>query len=93
MLAAWALGAARTVKGDPPLRCWVSRSRFSPSLAARMLVHVEENASLGLDAVIDLHDGGTGSTFGYNRVATADALGPFLTEARRRGYTFFTVPT
>ena len=72
---------------------WTLAAGDGPALAARMLVHVEENASLGLDAVIDLHDGGTGSTFGYNRVATADALGPFLTEARRRGYTFFTVPT
>jgi len=71
---------------------WTLAPGDGPALAARMLQHVEEMASLGLDAVLDLHDGGTGSGFGYTRMATADALDPFLAEIVRRGYGMFVVP-
>ncbi len=72
---------------------WTLSPGDGPALAARMLQHVEEMGSLGLDSVLDLHDGGTGSGFGYARLATADALDPFLAEVKRRGYGIFVVPT
>lgn len=71
---------------------WTALPTDGPDLAARMLDHVERNAELGFDAVLDLHDSGTGSQWGYARPATAIAVKLFLTEALRRGWTTFTVP-
>jgi peptidoglycan/xylan/chitin deacetylase (PgdA/CDA1 family) len=70
---------------------WALRAEEAPALAARMAAHVEECARTGLDAVLDLHDSGTGSSFGYERPATVAAVRMFLDGARRRGWTSFTV--
>lgn len=72
---------------------WTALPSDGPDLAARMIDHVERNAELGFDAVLDLHDSGTGSQWGYARPATAQAVRLFLDEAARRGWTTFTVPT
>lgn len=64
-----------------------------PGLADAMLRHVAEMGARGLDAVLDLHDSGTGSGRGFARHATASAVATFCAEARRRGWDFFTVPT
>jgi chitin deacetylase len=69
---------------------WTLGEHDGPALAARMLEHVHDNAALGLDAVLCLHDGGTGSRSGYRRPATVDAVARFLAEARGRGYEPFT---
>jgi peptidoglycan/xylan/chitin deacetylase (PgdA/CDA1 family) len=71
---------------------WAARAEDGPDIARRMLAHVDENAELGLDAVICLHDGGTGSAHGYERRATLDAVRDFVHAARRRGGEPFTVP-
>ncbi len=71
---------------------WTLAAEAGPDLAARMLAHVERAAALGLDAVLDLHDSGTGSSWGYDRPATAAALERFLPEIARRGIETFTVP-
>ncbi len=60
-------------------------------LADAMLAHVEQTAAAGLDAVLDLHDSGTGSGRGYIRRATARAVARFLDEAGRRGWASFTL--
>jgi chitin deacetylase len=70
---------------------WTLRPDAGPVLAERMLEHVVGQAALGLDAVIDLHDGGTGSDWGYARPATVEGVRRFCLEARRRGWEFFTV--
>lgn len=72
---------------------WTALPTDGPELAAKMLDHVERNAELGFDAVLDLHDSGTGSQWGYARPATASAVRLFLAEALRRGWTTFTVPS
>jgi chitin deacetylase len=72
---------------------WTALPTDGPDLAARMIDHVERNAELGFDAVLDLHDSGTGSQWGYARPATATAVRLFLTEALRRGWSTFTVPS
>lgn len=64
-----------------------------PDLCDAMLAHVEAMSRRGLDAVLDLHDSGTGSGRGYVRRATAKAIASFVPEALRRGWTFFTTPT
>jgi peptidoglycan/xylan/chitin deacetylase (PgdA/CDA1 family) len=71
---------------------WTLAPDAGPALAERMLAHVERQAALELAAVIDLHDGGTGSDWGYERAATADGVRRFVEEALRRGWDFFTVP-
>lgn len=63
-----------------------------PGLADAMLAHVEAMGARGLDAVLDLHDSGTGSGRGYVRRATAGAVRRFLAEAAKRGWELFTVP-
>jgi peptidoglycan/xylan/chitin deacetylase (PgdA/CDA1 family) len=60
-------------------------------LAAAMLAHVEQTAAAGLDAVLDLHDSGTGSGRGYIRRSTARAVAHFVDEAVRRGWDSFTL--
>jgi peptidoglycan/xylan/chitin deacetylase (PgdA/CDA1 family) len=71
---------------------WAAKADEGADMASRMLAHVDENATLGLDAVICLHDGGTGSAHGYDRRATLDAVRDFVHAARRRGGEPFTVP-
>ena len=71
---------------------WAAGDGGGAAMAERMLAHVASQAALGLDAVMDLHDGGTGSSWGYARPATVDAVQRFCAEARRLGITPFTVP-
>lgn len=71
---------------------WTALPTDGPVLCARMLDHVERVGELGLDAVLDLHDSGTGSRWGYARPATVAAVRQFVEEARRRGWGTFTVP-
>jgi peptidoglycan-N-acetylglucosamine deacetylase len=71
---------------------WTLGPADAGPLAQRMAAHVEACADAGLDAVLDLHDSGTGSSFGYDRIATVLAVRELLAEARARGWTTFTVP-
>jgi peptidoglycan-N-acetylglucosamine deacetylase len=71
---------------------WTLSPMDAPALAAGMLLHVEQNRALGLDAVLDLHDAGTGSRWGYARPATVAAVAELLAQARRRGIETFQVP-
>ena len=71
---------------------WTMKPGDGARLAAAMLAHVESNAALGLDAVLDLHDSGTGSSFGYERPATVEGVRLFCAEAARRGWKSYTVP-
>jgi hypothetical protein len=57
-----------------------------------MAAHVDQCIALGMDAVLDLHDSGTGSTSGYARPATTDGVRLFLAEAQRRKWKSFTIP-
>ena len=70
---------------------WTLAAGDGPALASRMIAHIESNAALGLDAVLDLHDSGTGSSFGYQRPATVEGVRLLLAEAARRGWTSFTL--
>lgn len=70
---------------------WKLSPHESGALSARMVQHVEGCEALGLDAVLDLHDSGTGSRFGYARPATVSAVRAFLAAARARGWQSFTV--
>jgi peptidoglycan/xylan/chitin deacetylase (PgdA/CDA1 family) len=60
-------------------------------LAQAMIAHVEKLDALGLDAVMDLHDSGTGSSSGYDRSATVEGVRIFLEEAKRRGWANFAI--
>lgn len=71
---------------------WTLPHGEGPALAARMVAHIEQFAALGLDAVLDLHDSGTGSSFGYSRPATVEGVRLLLEEARRRKWKSYTVP-
>lgn len=71
---------------------WATLPTDGPDLARRMSGHVEQMSEVGLDAVLDLHDSGTGSSWGYARPATVDAVRRFCEEARARGWEPFTVP-
>jgi peptidoglycan-N-acetylglucosamine deacetylase len=71
---------------------WTLVAGDGPKLAAGMLAHVERNAALGLDAVCDLHDSGTGSSWGYARPATVEGVRALCEELARRGIGTFTVP-
>jgi len=71
---------------------WTLRAPDAPALASRMVAHVEQCQAAGLDAVLDLHDSGTGSSFGYERAATVEGVRLFLQQARNRGWKSFTVP-
>jgi peptidoglycan/xylan/chitin deacetylase (PgdA/CDA1 family) len=68
---------------------WTLPGSEAPALARQMIAHVERCADAGLDAVLDLHDSGTGSSFGYERPATVRGVKLFLDEALRRGWTAF----
>ena len=71
---------------------WTLREGDGPVLAARMAAHIEAFAALGLDAVLDLHESGTGSSFGYARSATVEGVRLLLEDAGRRGWKSYTVP-
>lgn len=71
---------------------WTLGEGDGSSLATKMAEHIERNAALGLDAVLDLHDSGTGSSFGYQRSATVEGVRLLLGEAARRGWSTFTAP-
>jgi peptidoglycan/xylan/chitin deacetylase (PgdA/CDA1 family) len=71
---------------------WAARPGDGPAMAEKMLEHLDQQLDHQLPAVFCLHDGGTGSSHGYVRRATVDALAIVLPEARRRGWTPFTVP-
>jgi chitin deacetylase len=62
------------------------------ALAPKMVAHLEQCIALGMDAVLDLHDSGTGSSFGYARPSTVEGVRLFLAEAKRRRWQSFTVP-
>ncbi len=71
---------------------WTLAAGDGAALAARMAEHIARNAALDLDAVLDLHDSGTGSSFGYQRSATVEGVRLLLVEAAQRGWGTFTVP-
>jgi chitin deacetylase len=70
---------------------WTLKAGDGPALAQRMAAHVEQCEQAGIDAVLDLHDSGTGSSFGYERPATVLGVKLFLEDARKRGWKSFTV--
>lgn len=57
-------------------------------LAAQMVAHIQEAGT----AVLDLHDAGTGSTWGYARPATVSGVAELLAQARSHGWEHFLVP-
>ena len=71
---------------------WKAAREEAPKLAAKMLAHVEQCIALGMDAVLDLHESGTGSASGYDRPATVEAVRLFLAEAQRRKWRNYFVP-
>jgi peptidoglycan/xylan/chitin deacetylase (PgdA/CDA1 family) len=71
---------------------WTLQAGDGAALSARMAEHIERNAALGLDAVLDLHDSGTGSSFGYQREATVEGVRLLLRTAAERGWEIFTIP-
>jgi chitin deacetylase len=71
---------------------WTMSKDDGPKLAQALAAHVLQAEALGLDAVLDLHDSGTGSSSGYDREATVEGVRLFLEEATRRGWHHFTVP-
>lgn len=70
---------------------WTLAPEAAPALAEKMIAHVERCEAAGLDAVLDLHDSGTGSASGYARKATVEGVRRLLQEAARRGWRSFTV--
>ena len=76
---------------DERLRRLDHEGRRRPKLAAAMVAHVLQTEALGLDAVMDLHDSGTGSASGYERPATIEGVRLFLQEASNRHWRDFTV--
>lgn len=61
-------------------------------LAKKMIAHVEQCIALGIRAVLDLHDSGTGSASGYDRAGTLEGVRLLLAEAKRRKWKTFTIP-
>jgi chitin deacetylase len=57
-----------------------------------ILTYIETRTRMGLNAVLDLHDGGIGGKSGYARPATADAVYKLLEESKKRGWEFFQTP-
>ena len=62
------------------------------ALFPEILAYVEMRTRLGLNAVLDLHDGGIGGESGYKRPATAHAVRRLVEEAEQRGWEFFQSP-
>ena len=71
---------------------WLAKPGEGAKLSAKMSAHVDQCIGLGMDAVLDLHDSGTGSASGYERRATVEAVRLFLAEAQRRKWRSFTIP-
>lgn len=71
---------------------WLAKPGEGAKLSAKMSAHVDQCIGLGMDAVLDLHDSGTGSASGYERRATVDGVKLFLDEAQRRKWRSFTIP-
>jgi chitin deacetylase len=71
---------------------WVLKPSEGGALAKKMIAHVEQSIALGMDAVLDLHDSGTGSASGYERRATLEGVRLLLEEAKRRKWRTFTFP-
>jgi len=71
---------------------WTLGPADGAALARKMIAHVEGCGAAGLDAVLDLHDSGTGSSSGYARPATVEGVKLLLQQARARGWKSFTVP-
>jgi peptidoglycan-N-acetylglucosamine deacetylase len=61
-------------------------------LLPEIIAYIEEREMVGLNSVLDLHDGGVGGSTGYDRSATAEAVWRLLGEAATRDWRFFTVP-
>jgi peptidoglycan/xylan/chitin deacetylase (PgdA/CDA1 family) len=61
-------------------------------LSQRILNYVEQREHVGLNSVLDLHDGGLGGDTGYGRSATLEAVSQLLETAANRRWQFFTVP-
>ena len=70
---------------------WTMKTGDGEKLAAAMVSHVLQVEALGLDAVMDLHDSGTGSVSGYARPATVEGVKLFLAETNHHGWKRFTV--
>jgi len=68
---------------------WTLGPADGARLAAQIVGHIEEVDR----AVIDLHDAGTGSTWGYVRPATVAAVAELLAQAKARGWEAFVVPS
>ena len=62
-------------------------------LFPEIVAYVEERERMGLNSVLDLHDGGIGGNSGYERPATVDAVQRLVDEASTRGWEFFRVPS
>jgi chitin deacetylase len=71
---------------------WKAQGSAGAALAKQMIAHVEQCIALGIRAVLDLHDSGTGSSSGYERRATLEGVRELLAEAKRRNWKTFTVP-
>jgi peptidoglycan-N-acetylglucosamine deacetylase len=71
---------------------WTLQPGDGGKLLARMTAHVEQCIALGMDAVLDLHDSGTGSSSGYARKATVEGVRLFLQEAQRRRWRSYVIP-
>ena len=72
---------------------WTLNPAEGGALAKKMIAHIEQCIALGMDAVLDLHDSGTGSPSGYDRRATVEGVRQLLDEAKRRKWKAFTIPT
>ena len=70
---------------------WTLKPADGGTLSRKMVAHVDQCIALGIDAVLDLHDSGTGSASGYDRRATLEGVRQFLEEAKRRKWKPFTV--
>jgi len=82
-------------RASPSSRRWGWRTGTGPATSTtgrcalrragarrRMIAHVGACQDAGMDAVLDLHDSGTGSSFGYERAATVEGVKLFLQECR-----------
>lgn len=71
---------------------WQAQREDGATLAASLIAHVQSQELVGLDAVVDLHDSGTGSSWGYDRRATLEAVRRVIEFGKSRGWSPFTVP-
>lgn len=71
---------------------WTLAAGDGARLAGEMIAHLRACAAAGRDAVLDLHDSGTGGRWGYARPATVEATALLLAEARSAGWGWFLAP-